>query len=193
MKLDSRRCRRSIASVVAVAMLVIACGGGSGDGGPGPSPAAATITLVAGSLQRAGSQDGAGAVAQFTGPTGVVQDSAGNAYVADTGNHTIRKIAPDGTVTTWAGAAGQAGRADGAALAARFSSPRGLAIDAMGAIYVADTNNYTVRKIDPSGAVTTVSGAAGQAGSVDGNAATARFQSAPRHRLGRRGQSVCGG
>lgn len=168
---------RGLALVAAVS-IVIACGGGGGgdDGGPVPTPAA-EITLFAGSLQRAGSRDGAGAVAQFNGPTGVAQDSAGNAYVADTGNHTIRRIAPDGTVTTWAGAAGQSGSADGAATSARFSSPRGLAIDAAGSIYVADAGNHTIRRIGPSGAVTTIAGAAGQAGTVDGSAVTARFQS----------------
>jgi sugar lactone lactonase YvrE len=158
--------------------LLAACGGGGGGGGggPGPSPAA-EIALFAGSLQRAGSRDGAGAAAQFNEPTGVAQDSAGNAYVADTGNHTIRRIAADGTVTTWAGAAGQSGSADGAATSARFSSPRGLAIDAAGSLYVADAGNHTIRRIGPGGAVTTIAGAAGQAGTVDGSAATARFQS----------------
>lgn len=165
---------RGLALVAAVS-IVIACGGGD-DGGPVPTPAA-EITLFAGSLQRAGSRDGAGAVAQFNGPTGVAQDSAGNAYVADTGNHTIRRIAPDGTVTTWAGTAGQSGSADGAATSARFSSPRGLAIDAAGSLYVADAGNHTIRRIGPNGAVTTIGGAAGQAGTVDGSAATARFQS----------------
>ena len=165
---------RGLALVAAVSV-VIACGGGD-DGGPDPTTAA-EITLFAGSLQRAGSRDGAGAVAQFNGPTGVAQDSAGNAYVADTGNHTIRRIAPDGTVTTWAGAAGQAGSVDGSGAAARFSSPRGLTIDAAGFLYVADAGNHTIRRIGPSGAVTTIAGAAGQAGTVDGSAATARFQS----------------
>ena len=165
---------RGLALVAAVS-IVIACGGGD-DGGSVPTPAA-EITLFAGSLQRAGSRDGAGAVAQFNGPTGVAQDSAGNAYVADTGNHTVRRIAPEGMVTTWAGAAGQSGSADGAATSARFSSPRELAIDAAGSLYVADAGNHTIRRIGPSGAVTTIAGAAGQAGTVDGSAATARFQS----------------
>ncbi|RYF37731.1 MAG: hypothetical protein EOO25_18600, partial [Comamonadaceae bacterium] len=102
--------------LLACAALLNACGddplpgqGGGGTPGTNPGPGTVTISLFAGSLQAAGSQDGLGTAAQFNSPAGVAQDTAGNAYVADTANHTIRKIAPDGTVTTLAGAAGQGG------------------------------------------------------------------------------------
>ncbi len=167
--------------VVGVLLLasVAACGGGSdAPSNPIPPPAAITPTLsvYAGSLQQVGSRDGLGAAAQFNGPTGLVHDSAGNAYVADTGNHTIRKLSPAGAVTTIAGAAGQAGSTDGAGGAARFSSPSGLAIDGSGNLYVADTGNHTIRKISLAGVVSTVAGVAGQPGAIDGAAGVARLE-----------------
>ncbi len=176
MKFNWRSCRRSFASALATAVLVVACGGGSGGSNPGPSVPGA-ISLLAGSLQRAGSSDGVGIQAQFSLPQGVAQDGAGNIYVADTGNHTIRRIAPDRTVTTFAGAAGQTGSADGAGGAARFSSPQAVAVDPAGNVYVADTGNHVIRKITPAGTVTTVAGAPGQSGAVDGTGSAVRFTS----------------
>src|SRR5207245_241671 len=85
-------------------------------------------------------------------------------YVADTFNYTIRKITPDGVVTTLAGSAGQPGSADGTGSAARFGSrslaPQGVAVDLAGNVYVADTGNFTIRKVTPDGSVTTLAGAA---------------------------------
>ena len=131
----------------------------------------------AGGLARqSGSADGTGSAARFYNPTGVAVDSAGNVYVADTDNYTIRKITPGGVVTTTlAGLAGQLGSADGTGSAARFNYPIGVAVDSAGNVYVADTGNYTIRKITPAGVVTTLAGSAGQIGSADGTGSAARF------------------
>jgi sugar lactone lactonase YvrE len=160
-------------SVVAVA-LATACGG---DGTDHDISVPGSISLLAGSLQSAGSSDGVGVKAQFNQPRGVAQDLAGTIYVADSGNHTIRKIAPDGTVSTLAGAAGQAGSVNGTGGTARFSSPRAVAVDGQGNLYVADTENHTIRKISPAGAVSTLAGLAGHSGAVDGAGSAARFVS----------------
>lgn len=138
------------------------------------SPAGAVITL-AGTAEISGSADGSGGAAQFDLPSGVAVDHAGNVYVADSNNQTIRKISPAGTVTTIAGAAGVHGSADGPGGAARFSGPQGVAVDGAGNLYVADTNNQTIRKISSNGQVTTLAGAAGIVGSSDGAGSAARF------------------
>jgi sugar lactone lactonase YvrE len=117
-----------------------------------------------GALQSAGSADGVGTQAQFSKPRDVAQDAAGNVYVADTGNHTIRKIAVDGRVTTIAGKAGETGSRDGAGAEARFSGPRGVAVDPQGVVFVADSGNHTVRRIGLDGRVTTFAGTAGVSG-----------------------------
>ncbi len=104
-----------------------------------------------------GFADGPAATAQFKNPQGVAVDGAGVVYVADTSNHRIRKIALDGAVTTVAGD-GTAGFADGAGSQARFNSPRGLAVDSQGNIYVADTGNAAVRFINLGGQVSTLAG-----------------------------------
>lgn len=135
----------------------------------------AVVTTIAGSVGNPGSADGNGANAQFSTPYGVAADNAGNVYVADTGNHTIRKVTSSGNVTTIAGLAGSAGGVDGNAGAARFSSPQSVAIDSAGNVYVADTGNSTIRKIAPSGDVITLAGLAGSTGSSDGNGSAARF------------------
>ena len=88
-------------------------------------------------------------------------DSAGNVYVADTNNHTIRKITPGGVVTTLAGFPGTSGTTDATGNNARFNQPRGIAVDSAGILYVADTNNHTIRKITAGAVVTTLAGLAG--------------------------------
>jgi sugar lactone lactonase YvrE len=130
--------------------------------------AAEVVTTLAGTAGAVGSTDGSGTAARFFYPTGVATDSTGNVYVADSNNHTIRKITPAGDVTTLAGSAGAVGSADGTGAAARFNYPSGLATDLDGNVYVADARNNTIRKITRAGVVTTLAGRAGQAGFTSG-------------------------
>lgn len=135
------------------------------------------VTTLAGSLGTGGSADGTGAAARFAAPRGVVYDGSANLYVADTSNHTVRKVVvANGAVTTVAGSAGMSGSNDGTGASARFKSPYGITADLAGNLYVTDTDNHTLRKIvAASGAVTTLSGSPGLPGSSDGTGATARF------------------
>ena len=139
------------------------------------TPAGVTTTVAGLSSGAPGSANGTGNAAGFSGPGGIAVDASGNLYVADTMNDTLRKITPGGVVTTLAGAAGQAGSADGTGSAARFNHPGAVAVAASGNIYVADTNSSTVRKIASGAVVTTLAGAAGQTGSGDGTGSAARF------------------
>lgn len=134
-----------------------------------------TVTTLAGVVGRYGSADGIGSEARFKGPYGVAVDSAGNVYVADSFNNAIRKISPSGVVTTLAGTAGLDGVGDGRGTAARFENPEGVAMDWSGNLFVADTDNNTIRKITLDGTVTTLAGAPGQRGCTDGKGAVARF------------------
>ncbi len=134
-----------------------------------------TFSTLAGVAGTAGSADGAGGAARFRSPGAAATDAAGHIYLADSGNHTIRKITPAGVVTTLAGTAGSLGTADGTGGAARFRFPYGLAVDDAGNVFVADSYNHTIRKITPAGVVTTLAGSAGNAGSADGTGSAARF------------------
>jgi len=121
-----------------------------------------------------GSKDGTGSAARFNAPEGIAADSDGNLYVAEPASATIRKVTPQGAVTTLAGAKGAVGYADGPGTAARFNMPSRLKTDAAGNLYVTDTGNSVVRKITPAGVTATVAGT-GTCGSVNGLAAAAQF------------------
>ena len=142
---------------------------------------AGVVTTLAGLAGNAGSADGTGSAARFDNPTGVAVDSAGNVYVADEGNSTIRKVTPVGAsweVTTLVGSASTYGDADGTNSAARFKDPYFVAVDTNGNVYATDSANDTIRKITPVGTnwvVTTLAGLAGTYGSADGTGSAAQF------------------
>lgn len=129
-----------------------------------------TVTTLAGSLTQ-GSADGNGAAAGFYYPSGIAIDGGGNLFVADYYNQRIRKISPNGAVTTIAGSS--QGSNDGQGVNARFQYPAGLAVDGQGNIYVADRDNNRIRKISATGRVTTLAGDVH--GFADGTGAQAQF------------------
>lgn len=154
--------------------------GGGGGGGGGPFPPVERQVLVVGRSDvivetfsgdiSPGDADGPGHAARFDRPTGIALDAQGNVFAADTGNHRIRRLAPDGTTTTFAG--NEAGYQDGPALHARFSSPCGVCVAPDGAVYVADTGNRCIRRI-LNDQVTTVVGkpaASGESAPTGGQA-----------------------
>jgi len=141
------------------------------------------VSLVAGDNSAvagaSGDADGTGSSARFNAPCGITVDRAGNLYIADSGNHRIRKIVNvlgsyGGTVSTLAGST--QGYADGTGTSAQFNTPRGISVDAAGYLYIADTGNNRIRLISPTGVVMTIAGT-GSAGSVDGAGNVAQFNS----------------
>lgn len=132
-----------------------------------------TISTVAGIGTAGYSGDGGPATgAQFNGPTGVAVDAAGNLYVADTANNCVRKVTSGGTITTVAGNGNQGYGGDGgAATGATLNGPQGLALDASGNLYIADTYNDRVRMVAPNGTIGTVAGTGISSFSGDGSAA----------------------
>jgi len=138
-----------------------------------------TFTTLAGNTGY-GSADGTGPAARFAAPYAVAVDSAGNVYVADTDNDTIRQVTPAGVVTTIAGLAGYGGSADGTNNGAQFDEPTGVAVDGNGNLYVTDVCNHTIRKATPVGTnwvVTTLAGQPGVSGNADGTNGAAQFNS----------------
>ena len=142
-----------------LAALLCACGpggpkrktdDGNGDGG-GSSTG---ITVLAGDANASGFADAKGTAARFNTPRGLAVDTSGNVYVADPGNFTIRKIATDGTVSTFAGMRGVSASRDGNGTAARFNQPTAITIDGSGNLFV--TDGVLIRKITPGGDVSTV-------------------------------------
>ena len=139
---------------------------------PNTSPSGLVSTFAGSGLN--GNTNGAGTAASFYNPMGVTTDGAGNVYVADEGNNLIRKITPAGVVSTFAGS-GSAGFVDGPGVLASFNTPKGIATDLLGNIYVADTYNNAIRKITPDGVVTTLA-ESGLQGYYDGVDILANFK-----------------
>ncbi len=138
------------------------------------SPNGTTITF-AGLQGEGGAVDGGGQNARFQDPSGVAIGPDGNIYVADPGNHTIRKITAGGFVTTFAGNAfAGPGYQDGFGMTARFSRPWGITVDSQNVVYVTELDNHTIRRIGPSGEVSTLAGNPNQ-GFFDSTGTTSRF------------------
>ena len=126
---------------------------------------------------QAGFQDGEPGQVRFHGPTFVAVEPVRNlsVVVADSGNHLVRLVKPSGQVLTLAGNQGVPGHQDGSQSAALFNDPRGLAVDGLMNVFVADRGNHVIRRIARDGMVTTLAGGPGLPGSVDGTGAEARF------------------
>jgi len=132
------------------------------------------VTTLAGVAQQFGDVDGTGSAARFNAPTGVAVDASGNLYVTESSGYVIRKVTPAGAVTTFAGTPGVVGSADGTGPAAQFAAMNAICIDGAGNLYVTDAN-ATIRKVTPSGVVTTLAGTPKMGGSADGTGAAALF------------------
>ncbi len=140
------------------------------------APDGSVVTLAGLSSSNAiGHADGSGTAARFGEHLGCTLAPDGCLYVADSRNHTIRKVTPAGVVSTFAGRPGVSGSTDGTGEAARFSGPRSIAADRHGNLYVTDGDNHLIRRITPAGLVTTLAGRPGVEGATDGPAAAATF------------------
>lgn len=125
------------------------------------------VTTIAGQAGVSGTKDGNGAAARFNLPAAVAVTSDETIYVADTGNHAIRRISSTGVVTTLAGEKSMSGyrdKAAGTTAPARFRSPWGIALDAAGSLFVCDSGNHVIRKVTTAGVVSTVAGKPGEPG-----------------------------
>lgn len=166
-----------LAAWLVAASLATACGGGGGGSSDEQVAGPPSLALLAGVAPGgAGSVDGPADVARFDGPAGIAVDAAGNVYVCDLRNATIRRIDAQGVVTTLAGLAHVQGWVDGTGSQARFRRPLRLALDSSANLYVADNENNSIRKVTPAGSVSTYAGSP-DSGSDDGPAASARFKS----------------
>ncbi len=135
------------------------------------------VTTLAGKPYQTGDVDGTGNQASFNRPYGLTLDNDGNILVADEWNHKIRKITPQGSVTTVAGT-GNLGHQNGLASSAEFNYPWDMSVDSSGNIFVADGYNYLIRKITPTGQVSTYAGSLEMTGATDGEGTNARFSGA---------------
>jgi sugar lactone lactonase YvrE len=114
------------------------------------------VTILAGTPGKSGAADGPGSKALFNSPEGLVLDREGTLYVADSGNQTIRRITPEGEVSTFVGRSGKRGTVDGQGKAARLDRPASIAIDSTGTLYVTNGDDNQIRKVSPAGVVSTV-------------------------------------
>jgi len=157
--IDTARFRLKLCGAAALVLLCSACGDGipkdqDDDDDTPPPPPVAALSILAGDATAEGATDGSGTAARFKMPRGIGIDSSGNLYIADQGNYVIRKITPQGVVTTLAGTAGDRGVTNGSGGNARFSTPAALAVSGNGTVYVADELN--IRAITPAGQVSTL-------------------------------------
>ena len=140
-----------------------------------------TITTIAGTGLRGSAGDGGPAVlASIAQPYGVAVDAAGNVYIADTDNSRIRKVAPNGTITRFAGTGPGFGGDGGPATSAQIRKPMGVEVDPLGNVYIADWENHRIRKVNPTGTITTVAGTGVSGYSGDGGPATLANLNYPR-------------
>lgn len=173
--------RRRLLLALSSSAALAACGGGGGGDAPGPGtpepspvppapptppvpPAQPQLSLLAGSVGGSGNLDGPADINRLNLPGAAVADDQGTIFIADTGNHVIRKLDGAGVLSTIAGKHAAPGSADGNGSAARFNSPNGIALDGAGGLFVADTGNHTIRHITATGDVATVAGQAGVMG-----------------------------
>ncbi len=133
------------------------------------------VTTLAGKEMELGADDGTGLEARFNRPHGIAVDNDLNVYVTDMKNCTVRKITPEGVVSTHAGIPGVQGAKNGLASESTFYFPEDIAVNSKGDLFVADSYNFTIRKISSDGVVSTYAGKAGEPGSEDGLGAKARF------------------
>jgi serine/threonine-protein kinase len=152
---------------------------------------AGQMTLIAGCRSETGFRDGLGAEARFNKPCGLAVYSDGSLVLADTYNHCLRRVSPQGAVSTFAGC-GQVGNLDGVGVAARFQYPWNLVVDGQGTIYVSDHGNHSIRRVTPlDGMVLTLCGSRqGQSGMADGDSMTARFKEPSGLALEREGNLI---
>ncbi|WP_162499751.1 NHL domain-containing protein [Mucilaginibacter terrigena] len=141
-------------------------------GGAVPANVYGVVTTFAGSSQ-SGNADGTGTSARFSSPAGLTIDRDNNIYVADMANNKVRKITAAGVVTTFAGS-GAAGNADGQGTLALLNTPHSVAVDNSRTVYLADQNNHMIKRISPTGLVTTLAGSGAQ-GAGDGQGLAASF------------------
>ena len=205
---DNHAIRKVVITTATVTLLATLPGGSSGSSGIGVPPespsalvtdgagnlfvtdqsdhtirkvviATGAVSIFAGAAALPGSADGIGGAARFSWPSGMTIDGAGNLFVADMNNHTVRKVViATAAVTTVAGSPHASGSVDGAGTAARFDSPYGLVSDGTGNLLVSDRQDRTIRKIViATGAVTTLAGSSGEFRASDGARAAAKFAS----------------
>ncbi|MBZ5538692.1 MAG: hypothetical protein LAO31_22320 [Acidobacteriia bacterium] len=139
-----------------------------------------TLRLIAGSTFGFSGDGGPATLAQLANPYGVAVDAGGNLYIADSGNNRVRRVTPAGVISTVAGDGTRGFGGDGGpATSARLGSPIGVAVDAAGNLYIGDTINSRVRKVNPAGVISTVAGFGANGFTGDGGPATSAFLASP--------------